>query len=109
MMKPLRLIRPSERLNMLELVEVQPLSEYRVRLRYADGVAGVVDLSHLAGKGVFQFWDDPKAFGRVSIGSCGELRWSHEVDLCADALYLQITGKQPEDVFPGLRKVAADA
>jgi hypothetical protein len=94
---------------MLELVEVQPLSGYRVRLRYADGVAGVVDLSHLAGKGVFQLWDDPKAFERVSIGSSGEVRWSEEVDLCADALYLQITGKQPEEVFPALSKVAADA
>ena len=86
-----------------------PLSGYRVRLRYADGVAGVVDLSHLAGKGVFQLWDDPNAFERVSIGSSGEVRWSKEVDLCADALYLQITGKQPEEVFPGLSKVAADA
>ncbi len=94
---------------MFEVVEVQPLAGHRLRLRYVDGVAGVVDLSHLVGKGVFQLWDDPKAFERVSIGSSGEVRWSDEVDLCADALYLQITGKQPDEVFPGLRNVTADA
>ncbi len=94
---------------MFELIEVQPLTGHRLRLRYADGVTGIVDLSHLVGKGVFQLWNDPEAFGRASIGSSGEVRWSDEVDLCADALYLQVTGKQPSEVFPGLRKVAADA
>ena len=94
---------------MFELIEIQPLTGYRLRLRYADGVTGVVDLSHLVGKGVFELWNNPETFGRVSIGSSGEVRWSDEVDLCADALYLQVTGRGPSEVFPGLRKVAADA
>jgi hypothetical protein len=67
-------------------------------------VTGNVDLSHLVGKGVFRLWNDPEAFRQVSIGTAGEVRWSDEVDLCADALYLEITGKQPGDVFPRLRK-----
>ena len=71
--------------------------------------SGEVDLSHLVGKGVFQLWNDPQAFARVSIGSGGEVRWSDEVDLCADALYLEITGKSPEEVFPNLKKAAAHA
>jgi len=45
----------------------------------------------------------------VSIGSGGELRWSDEVDLCADALYMQITGKTPEEVFPGIAKATIHA
>ncbi len=94
---------------MIRLVEAEPLSGYRLRLRYADGVTGVVDLSHLVGKGVFELWNDPEAFARVSIGSGGELRWSDEVDLCADALYLEVTGKQPGDVFPNLKKASVDA
>lgn len=49
-------------------------------------------------KGVFQLWADPKAFGRVSIGSSGEVRWSDEVDLCADALCLQITKKNCDEL-----------
>jgi hypothetical protein len=93
----------------LKLIHAEALPGYRLRLRYVDGVVGDVDLSHLAGKGVFQLWNDPEAFARVSIGTAGEVRWSDEVDLCADALYLEITGKQPEDVFPGLRKVSVHA
>ena len=94
---------------MLKLVEARPFPGYRLRLRYADGVAGEVDLSHLVGKGVFRLWNDPETFQRVSIGSGGELRWSDEVDLCADALYMEITGKTPDEVFPGLRKAPVHA
>jgi len=93
----------------LKLIHAEPLRGYRLRLHYADGVTGVVDLSHLAGKGVFQLWNDPEAFGRVSIGTGGEVRWSDEVDLCSDALYLEITGKQPHEVFPRLGKAAIHA
>ena len=79
---------------MFKLIQAEPLSGYRLRLRYADGVAGIVDLSRLVGNGVFQLWNDPAAFGRVSLGTGGELDWSDEVDLCADALYLEVTGAQ---------------
>ena len=94
---------------MIRLIEAEALSGYRLRLRYADGATGVVDLSYLVGKGVFQLWNDPDAFARVSIGTGGEVRWSDEVDLCGDALYLVITGKQPGDVFPNLKRVSVDA
>ena len=94
---------------MLRLIEVQPLPGYRLHLRYADGVAGNVDVSPLVGKGVFRLWNDPEAFQRVSIGSGGELCWSDEVDLCADALYMEITGKTPDEVFPGLSKAPVHA
>ena len=94
---------------MFKLIQAEPLSGYRLRLRYADGVTGVVDLSHLVGKGIFRLWNDPDAFGRVSIGTAGEVRWSDEVDLCADALYLEITGKQPDEIFPNLRKASVHA
>ncbi len=94
---------------MLKLLQVDPLPGYRLRLRYADGVAGEVDLSRLAGKGVFQLWDDLEAFRRVAIGSGGELRWSDEVDLCADALYMELTGKRPEEVFPSLGEPSVHA
>jgi hypothetical protein len=95
--------------KVFKLIQAEPLPGYRLRLRYADGVAGVVDLSHLVGKGVFQLWNDPEAFGRVSIGTGGELVWSDEVNLCADALYLEVTGRQPDEAFSSLRKVSVHA
>ena len=88
---------------MFKPVHVKPLPDYKLHLRYEDGVEGEVDLSHLAGKGVFALWNNPGAFEKVSIGPSGAIRWNDEVDICPDALYLEITGKSPEDVFPSLK------
>ena len=85
-------------------VTVKALSDYRLFLAFADGVNGVVDLSDLAGQGVFSAWTDPGFFERVHIGDHREIRWSEEIELCADSLYLRITGKAPEELFPKLRR-----
>lgn len=92
----------------LKPISVTPLPGYKLHVKYADGVEGEVDLSHLVGKGVFAAWNDFSAFETVTIGDHGEIRWDDKIDLCSDAIYLQITGKSPEDVFPSL-KAHADA
>jgi hypothetical protein len=94
---------------MVELVDVKPLPSFRLELRYNDGTAGVVDLSHLVGRGVFQAWHCSGIFEDVSIGPSGEIRWNDTIELCPHALYLQLTGKTPEEMFPNLRKAAAKA
>lgn len=94
---------------MFRVVDVNPLPEFRLRLRYSDGVEGVVDLSHLAGKGVFRIWDDPGVFENAAIGSGGEIRWGDDVDICADALYMELTGKTPDEVFPNLKRAGVNA
>lgn len=88
-------------------IEVKPLENYRLWVRYSDGVEGSVDLSDLAGKGVFALWNDYQEFQKVHIGPGGEIAWNDEIDLCPDAIYLKITGKKPEDLFPKLRELAA--
>ncbi len=93
---------------MFKPISVKPLPGYKLRVKYSDGVEGEVELSHFVGKGVFVEWNDVSAFEAVTIGDHGELRWSDKIDLCSDALYLQITGRSPEDVFPNL-KARADA
>ena len=85
-------------------VEVKPLPNFRIWLKYNDGVEGVVDLSGLRGKGVFAYWSDPKNFEKVYIGESSQISWSQELDICADSMYMEITGKKPEDVFPALRQ-----
>ena len=60
-------------------IEVKALPNFRIWLRYDDGTEGEVDLSDLA------------------------------IDLCPDAMYLRLTGKSPEAIFPRLRSVPADA
>lgn len=92
-----------------DIIEVKPRSNYRLWLRYSDGVEGEVDLSDLAGRGVFAAWQETGVFESVKIGTAGELIWREEIDLCPDALYLRLTGKQPADVFPLLAGAAKNA
>jgi hypothetical protein len=94
---------------MFKPIEVKPLPGYRLWLRYTDGTSGEVDLSDFVGKGVFALWNDRSAFEQVRIGEHGEVVWSDQVDLCPDALYLQLTGKTPEDVFPNLNEMKVNA
>ena len=88
------------------LIDVKPLENYRIWVKYSDGIEGVVDLSELVGKGVFAVWKDYREFQKVHIGPGGEIAWSEEIDLCPDTIYLRVTGKKPEDLFPKLRELA---
>ena len=88
---------------MKHIAKVEVLKDYRLRLEFADGVTGIADVSSLVGKGVFALWKDYVEFRKVQIGSSGELVWGDQVDLCSDALYLKITGRQPEELFPSLK------
>ncbi|MXV97921.1 MAG: DUF2442 domain-containing protein [Acidimicrobiaceae bacterium] len=81
-------------------VEVRALEPYRIWLRYDDGVEGEVDLSDLAGDGVFVAWLDHSFFSTMRLGSCDSIVWGEDLDLCGDALYMEITGMTPEEMFP---------
>jgi hypothetical protein len=87
-----------------KILEARPLDGYKIWLKFNNGTAGEVDLSHLAGKGVFTFWNDYENFKNVSIENGRWLSWSDEIDLDADTLYLKLTGKKPEELFPALKE-----
>ena len=89
--------------------KVKALENHRLELEFDDGTRGIADVSHLVGKGVFEDWKDPEHFRQVSIGDSGELTWPSGQDLCPDALYLRVTGKRPEDLYPALSREAASA
>jgi len=84
----------------VKITEVKSLQNYKLFLRFNDGVSGIVDLSDMAGRGVFEAWTQDRVFEQVRITELGALEWPGELDLCADALYLKLTGKQPEIFFP---------
>jgi hypothetical protein len=91
---------------MLDPLEVKALTGSRIWIRYADGEEGEVDLSHLAGQGVFTLWEDEEKWKNVRIAEDGAIRWSEDVELCPDATYLKLTGKSPEEAFPKLKSTA---
>ena len=91
------------------ILEALPLDGFKIRLKFSDGAAGEVDFSHLAGRGVFAFWNEPANFKKVTIENGRCLVWGDEIDLDADSLYLKLTGKKPEELFPALKEETAHA
>jgi hypothetical protein len=95
--------------KMRRITKAIPLDGYLVKLQFDDGLQGVADLSPLVGKGIFAKWQDPTVFKAVRIGESGELTWGDDLDLCPDALYLQVTAAEPDELFPRLRDEAVNA
>ena len=85
---------------MLKVSEVQALPGYVLRVRYEDGVEGEVDLSAHVGRGVFAAWNDAAFFETVYVSAHGSIAWSEDIELCPDSIYLELTGKKPEELFP---------
>jgi len=90
---------------MHKVTKLRPLSNYRLWLRFEDTTEGTVDLSDLAGRGVFGIWKaHSKSFDRVHIGTSGEVVWDDNLDLCPNSLYMKITNQSVEDVFPNSKE-----
>jgi hypothetical protein len=87
-------------------VEVEARPDYRIWIRYQDGSEGEVDLSNLAGRGVFNLWDDYTAFENVRIADDGAIRWSEDVELCPDAMYMKLTGQSHEEALTSFKTQA---
>lgn len=83
---------------MLRPIAVEPREGFRIWLRYSDGVSGELDLSHLVGRGACTAWDEPGGFERVHIAPHRAVAWSDELELCPDALYMELTGKSLDDL-----------
>ncbi|MBI5562186.1 MAG: DUF2442 domain-containing protein [Deltaproteobacteria bacterium] len=76
---------------MRKIVEVKIEPGFKVWIRFADGVSGAVDLSGMAGKGVFKAWDRPGFFASVFIDEESHtIAWPGGIDLCPDSLYDEI-------------------
>ncbi|MBD3348064.1 MAG: DUF2442 domain-containing protein [Candidatus Eisenbacteria bacterium] len=93
----------------VKVVEVKALPDFRLHVRFEDGIEGEVDLSSLAGRGVFRIWEDEPGFSAACVGSGGEVEWSEEVAICPDSLYLRITGKTPAQLFPNIEEISLGA
>ena len=85
---------------MHKVSEIKALDSYRLWLRFSDGTEGIVDLSHLRGKGVFKIWAKDVPFKDAYIDQeSGAIAWSPEIDICPDSLYFKIKNINPEVLF----------
>jgi hypothetical protein len=86
----------------MKIISASAIPNYRLELEFDSGERGVVDLAEFAGRGVCAAWEQPGVFEQVAVTSEGAIEWPGEIDFCPDSLYLRMTGKRPEDVFPSL-------
>lgn len=78
---------------MKKIVEAEPRKDYRLWVRFEDGVEGEVDLSDLVGDGVFERWEDAVEFRKVFIDAeTDTVAWPGGIDLCPDSLYDDLVG-----------------
>jgi hypothetical protein len=74
------------------VVSVEALQGYRLRVRFLDGLEGVVDMSALItspNAGVFAVLADSEAFNRVFV-ALGAVCWPDGLDIAPDATYAEI-------------------
>ncbi len=78
-----------------DIVEVEPLDGYKLRLRFEDSVEGVIDLSKtIEFRGIFAPLADVAYFNQVSVNpELGTITWPNEADLDADVLYALVRGE----------------
>jgi hypothetical protein len=72
-----------------DIVFASPLEGHRLRIRYEDGVEGIVDVDTLVTfRGVFAPLKDPAYFSQVKVDpEPGTVAWPNGADLDPDVLY----------------------
>ena len=74
------------------VVSVEALQGYRLRVRFLDGLEGVLDMSGLVASpnaGVFAALADSEVFNRVFV-ALGAVCWPDGLDIAPDAIYAEI-------------------
>lgn len=75
-----------------DVIAAEPRGDFKVWVRFENGVEGEADLSDLAGRGVFKRWtENPAEFGQVKVDSeSGTLIWPGGLDVAPDRLYTDV-------------------
>lgn len=76
------------------VVEVVPLPNYRLRVRFDDGTEGIVSLEEQLFGPIFEPLKEVSFFERVTIDKFGVICWPNGADLAPDALYDELRSTQ---------------
>lgn len=77
------------------IVECKTHPNYRLWIRFSDGLSGVVDLNYLVGQGVFSAWNSVDFFNTVFIDPKTQtVAWKGDLDLDPYVLREKIIEKQ---------------
>jgi hypothetical protein len=74
--------------QLVDITAVEVIAPYTLRLTFADGTVGDVDLTHREWRGVFEPLRDPEYFARVEVDSeAGTITWPDGLDMAPEPLY----------------------
>ena len=80
---------------MERVASVKVIFDYKLEVKFSDGLCGVVSLADDLFGPVFEPLKDPAFFAKAFIDEFGVICWPNGADLAPDALYDQIRG-QPQ-------------
>ncbi len=89
---PLELNPPVQPMMPWRITQVQALGDYRLKVRFVDGLEGYVDmhgLVHSQSAGVFAALSQKNIFSQVFLEH-GAVTWPGEIDLAPDAMHKEI-------------------
>jgi hypothetical protein len=80
---------------LIDIVEVRPLENYSLYLRFEDGREGEIDLAEMIDfSGVYAPLRDPAYFRQVRVNpDLGTICWPNSADVDPDVLYSVVTGE----------------
>jgi len=89
-----------------DIVDVHVLDNHRLRLRFENGVEGIVDVARLVKfTGVFAPLQERDYFAQVRVNpDTGTICWPNDADLDPDVLYALVSG-EPIPTFPEIAPV----
>jgi hypothetical protein len=78
-----------------DIISVTPLADCRLRIRFEDGVEGVISVGDLVPfEGIFAPLRDPALFEQVRVNAeLGSIEWPNGADLDPDVLYARVAGR----------------
>lgn len=77
---------------MIRAIAIKALPDFKLEIKFNDGVEGIVDLNHLKTGEAFKFWLEKGNFEKAYIDGEG-IAWNENLDIDALSLYLEITGQ----------------
>jgi hypothetical protein len=76
--------------RLVDIIDVEVVGDYRLRLTFADGTVGDVDFSNREWRGVFESLRNPAEFARVEVDAeGGTLSWPGGLDMAPEPLYTE--------------------
>ena len=81
-----------------KIIRIEFPEKYKLHVHFENGEDGILNLTNLKGRGVFEMWEDGDNFFKAYINPLNvAVTWPGDIDLCPDNTYFKVKGISPED------------